>query len=135
MVSNEKYSVLPGQTPVRLSSTEGGHTIIIGETPRTIPEQFEREAIANGCFSESMLAGLQSRLQGPIGGKSEEGGKDDEDDGKDDDERFEKIRAAAIEIINAGNPADLTSGKPRIDVLAAKLGFEVTGAERDAACV
>ena len=131
MVSKEKYSVLPGQAPVRLASIDGGHTIIIGETPRQIPEQFEREAIANGCFSETMLAGLQARFQGPIG--SDDEGKKDE--GDDDADRFEKIRAAVIEIINAGNPTDLTGGKPKVDILSAKVGFEVTGAERDAACV
>jgi hypothetical protein len=122
----EKYCVLPGQEPVQLITTEGGHACIIGETPREIPEMFEAEAVRKGCFTETMVKALQERLKN---GSSPEGSGAPEFDA----ERAAQIKSAAIEIINAGNPADLSSGKPKVAALAALVGFEVSAAERDAA--
>lgn len=155
-----KYCTLPGQTPVRLDSTDG-HIIIIGETPRPIPEQFVLKAKAAGCLTEDELAALTLRLQGkpaqPVGhltDKSENQSTllknlDSHSDNFPDppgsgsgkpagstgsDERAEQILAAVIELLNSGNSADLTStGAPKVEALKDKLGFEVTAPERDAA--
>ncbi len=49
-------------------------------------------------------------------------------------ERSEQIKSAIIDLINTGNPADFTStGTPKVEALKDRLGFEVTGPERDAA--
>lgn len=51
-----------------------------------------------------------------------------------DPQRSEQIKAAVIELLNTGNPHDFTnSGAPKVEALKDKLGFEVTGPERDAA--
>ena len=56
-----KYCVLPGREPVRLASTDG-HIIIIGETPRPIPEQFILDAKAKGCLTEDEVKALAMTL-------------------------------------------------------------------------
>lgn len=48
-------------------------------------------------------------------------------------ERTEQIKAAIIDLMNTGNPTDFTStGTPKVEALKDRLGFEVTGPERDA---
>jgi hypothetical protein len=121
------FCTLPGQPAVRLSTTEGGHVCIVGETPREIPEIFHSEALAKGCFTEEMLAGIKGRLGGNQKLEKEEG------DDLTDEERLAKIKTATITILNAGDPTLLTGGKPKVDKLAEVCGFEVTGAERDQA--
>lgn len=149
-----KFCVIPGQSPVRLDSTDG-HIIIIGETPREIPEQFVSRAKAAGCLTEGELADLAQRLAGgpavtatPVSTQSPPSSSStiDESDWPDpppasptveatsDGERAEKIKAAVIEILNSGNTSELTdSGAPRVEALQDKLGFNVTASERDAA--
>jgi len=150
-----KYCVLPGQEPVRLASLSG-HVVIIGEEPREIPEMFHAEARAAGCMSDDELELLKKRLLGGLtdgqqqsltGGSSggspapAPSGTDDSfppppggDQQTNDIDRAEKIKAAVIELINAGNPNDFTgNGSPKVESLKEKLGFEVTGPERDAA--
>lgn len=139
---SEKYCVLPGQTPVRLTTTDGGHTCIIGETPREIPSTFELDALAKGCVTQTMMEALAIRLQASPAGADETEAQRLEAERleaerlaaeSNDVNRANQIKAASIEIINAGNPADLTNGKPKVEVLTAKLGYDVTGAERDVA--
>lgn len=49
-------------------------------------------------------------------------------------ERMELIKAAVIELMNAGNASDFTgNGTPKVEALKDRLGFEVTAAERDTA--
>lgn len=55
-----KYCVLPGNETVRLTSD--GHIILIGETPRTIPERFVTQAKAAGCLTEAELNQLKAKL-------------------------------------------------------------------------
>jgi hypothetical protein len=54
-----KYCVLPGHTPVRLTSIDGP-VVIIGEEPRDIPEQFILQARAAGCLTELELEALKT---------------------------------------------------------------------------
>jgi hypothetical protein len=132
----EKYCVLPGQVPVRLSSTQGGHTVIIGEIPREIPEIFVREALSKGCYTESQVNEIKGKLV-----SSQDAPPADpplvppaDPSVQADPEKAAKILAATIEILNVGNPDDLTTtGKPKADVISDLCGFEVTGKERDEA--
>lgn len=57
----QKYCVIPGCHPVRLASTDG-NVIIIGETPRPIPDSFILQAKAAGCLSEVELEAITKRL-------------------------------------------------------------------------
>jgi hypothetical protein len=145
-----KYCVLPGQEPVRLASLSG-HVILIGENPRDIPEEFLGDARAAGCLSEEELEGLKLRL---LGGtkvppasiadppqtsptnleKDEDSFPSPPGSLESDSDRAEKIKAAVIELINAGNPNDFTgNGVPKVEALKEKLGFEVSAPERDSA--
>lgn len=119
-----KYSVLPGQADVRIARTDG-RCCIIGEEPREIPEDMERDAIAAGAFTAEQIDNLKARLNGD---------KVEEVETKEDTSRTEAIHAATVTLINAGNPVDFTSqGKPRKEALELILGFEITGVERDTA--
>lgn len=159
IVTNEetKFCTLPGQEPITLSTEHGGHGCRIGDTPRTVPLFFHQEAIAKGAYTEGQIIALTARLTGaetpevmgapvntpptpPLGFS-----QDSDDDGfapppphpappAATSERTEQIKAAIIELLNTGNPTDFTStGTPKVEALKDKLGFEVTGPERDAA--
>jgi hypothetical protein len=151
---SEKYCVLPGQQPVRLASTTG-HVIIVGETPRDIPTLFIEEARGKGCYTEKEVADIKSRImgeaspgqktdsdsqQGEFGalmGQGQQGSLSTPDAGKageEADPRVEAIKNATIEILNIGNPEELTSGnKPKVEALEAKLSYQISAQERDAA--
>jgi len=150
-MAKDKYCVLPGQKPVRIASISG-HVVIIGEEPREIPDIFVHEARAAGCHTEANIADLKSRLfeGGAVQGNSSqdaslgtgqgqlsltgqvEGGKGP--DKSEAEKKFEEIKAATIEILNTGNPDDMTgNGKPKVETLESKLGYQVSGPERDAA--
>jgi hypothetical protein len=149
-----KFCTLPGQEAITLSTIHGGHGCRIGETPRTVPLFFHQEALAKGAYTEEQLNDLTARLAGsttPVvltepdltlaqtaAGQS----LDADNDGftappgapSQNADRTEQIKAAVIDLINCGNPADFTSsGSPKVESLKDKLGFDVTGPERDAA--
>jgi len=143
---SKKYCVLPGQEPVRLAST-AGHVVIVGETPREIPDIFIQEAKGKGCYTEEEVAAITSRLRGESS-KSIQSGVDGQDQShvsgetgerqsnndSEPDERFAAIKNATIELLNTGIPEFFTTGnKPKVEELAKVLGFEVTAQERDAA--
>ena len=158
VVTNEetKFCTLPGQEPITLSTEYGGHGCRIADTPRTIPLFFHQEAIAKGAYTEEQIADLKSRLAGvetpevplippttpPVVPPTLQ---DSDNDGfappppkpappAATSERTEQIKAAIIDLLNTGNPTDFTStGTPKVEALKDKLGFEVTGPERDAA--
>ena len=48
MSANTKFCVLPGQEPVRVAKTDG-RVVVIGETPREIPEDMQGDAISKGA--------------------------------------------------------------------------------------
>jgi hypothetical protein len=159
VVTNEetKFCTLPGQEPISLSTEHGGHGCRIGDTPRTVPLFFHQEAIARGAYTEEQIIDLKSRLAGvetpgaPLIQADTPATppltllQDSDDDGfalksptpaspAATSERTEQIKAAIIDLLNTGNPSDFTStGTPKVEVLKEKLGFEVTGPERDAA--
>jgi hypothetical protein len=146
VMSKDKFCVLPGQPWIRCATTEGGHTVVIapagfknakGEviSPREIPQIFVNEALGKGAITETML----SRIQAGIG---------DDDTPKKPvlslvptstpdmsaEERFGKIKQALLPILIAGKPEDFTQqGMPQVAAISASAGFDVTGAERDAA--
>lgn len=152
---NTKFCTLPGQEPITLSTVHGGHGCRIGDTPRTIPLFFHQEAIAKGAYTEKQIVDLTARLSGtglpenpvvPVDATPPAplALLDSEDDGfappasplspAAAGERKEQIKAAVIDLLNTGNPADFTSsGTPKVESLKDKLGFDVTGPERDAA--
>lgn len=124
---DQKYCTLPGAAPIRIARTDG-RCIIIGETPRLVPEDMVRDAIAKGAFSEEQLAGLAARLTGVIPESPQEPVV------VLDSDRFDAIKSAVIVLVNEGNPTSFTAqGKPRKEILEASLGFEITGKERDEA--
>lgn len=61
--TEKKYCILPGRTPLKLQNLSG-HSCIIGEAPRQIPDFFEAEAIYGGAVSEEQLEDLKKRLLG-----------------------------------------------------------------------
>lgn len=152
-----KFCTLPGQEPILLSTEHGGHSCRISDTPRTVPLFFHQEAVARGAYTEEQIVDLKARLSGV-----ETPGdtliqtdtpatpplqllQDSDDDGfalksptpappAATSERTEQIKVAIIDLLNTGNPSDFTStGTPKVEALKEKLGFEVTGPERDAA--
>lgn len=159
VVTNEetKFCTLPGQEPITLSTEHGGHGCRIGDTPRTVPLFFHQEAIAKGAYTEEQIIDLTARLSGvetpgaplvQIGSPATPPltlSQDSDNDGfapppphpappAATSERTEQIKAAIIDLLNTGNPSDFTStGTPKVEALKDKLGFEVTGPERDAA--
>lgn len=162
VVTNEetKFCTLPGQEPITLSTEYGGHGCRIADTPRTIPLFFHQEAVAKGAYTEEQIIDLKSRLTGvetPEAPSAQVGTapapavppqtllQDSDNDGfappppspappAATSERTEQIKAAIIDLLNTGNPTDFTStGTPKVEALKDKLGFEVTGPERDAA--
>jgi len=158
VVTNEetKFCTLPGQEPISLSTEHGGHGCRIGDTPRTVPLFFHQEAIARGAYTEEQIIDLKGRLAGvetPGAPLIQPGTPatpplillDSDNDGfappppcpappAATSERAEQIKAAIIDLLNTGNPSDFTStGTPKVEALKEKLGFEVTGPERDTA--
>ena len=153
--TEDKYCVLPGQTPVRLASLSS-QIVIVGEVPRTIPLEFEQEARGKGCFTEAQVEGLVKRLapaapatEPEIG--AEPGAEQNPDIASatdlsalaaadkmvEDDataKRLVKINQAVIEIMNLGDTKLFDKkGKPELMAVAERLGFEVTAKELDAA--
>jgi hypothetical protein len=151
-----KFCTLPGQEPITLSTEYGGHGCRIGDTPRTVPLFFHHEAVAKGAYTEEQIADLKARLSGveTPGALSTQVDpsnppltllQDSDNDGfappppnpappAATSEKIEQIKAAIIDLLNTGNPSDFTStGTPKVEALKEKLGFEVTGPERDAA--
>lgn len=163
LTTNEetKFCTLPGQEPIVLSTVHGGHGCRITDIARTIPLFFHQEAISKGAYTENQIEELTARLAAsaaPVGGSEDKAAGNAAASSANsqqpapaapsadttppappappaaDAERLEKIKAAVIELINAGNPNDFTSsGSPKVEALKDKLGFEVTGVERDAA--
>ncbi len=151
-----KFCTLPGQEPITLSTEHGGHGCRIGDTPRTVPLFFHQEAIAKGAYTEEQIVDLKARLSGaetpetPLVPDATTPAvpptlQDSDNDGfappppnpappAATSERTKQIKAAIIDLMNTGNPTDFTStGTPKVEALKDKLGFEVTGPERDAA--
>lgn len=152
-----KFCTLPGQEPILLSTEHGGHSCRISDTPRTVPLFFHQEAVARGAYTEEQIIDLKARLSGTVQPEAppvQAGSpadpplpllQDSDNDGfalpppnpappAVTSERTEQIKAAIIDLLNTGNPSDFTStGTPKVEALKEKLGFEVTGPERDAA--
>ena len=134
-LTTEKYCILPGQKLIRCASKDG-HTIIIGEIPRTIPMWAKSDALRQNALTESAL---QNWLAGV--------GRDPEPEpeielpaapeqvaGINAGQRFVIIKERLLPILVAGNPKDFTQqGIPQVASLTAACGFDVTAAERDAA--
>ena len=140
-MTEKKYCILPGREPLRLANTSG-HSVIIGEEPRTIPDFFEAEAIYGGAVSEEQLADLKERLLGGIEvkpapapeKKSHRAVKAAAVAPDAPPVVSAELKAAVIEIMNNGNPEDFDhNGAPKCAALTWRLGREVTGPERDAA--
>ncbi len=154
--ANTRFCTLPGQEPIVLSTVHGGHGCRIADTPRTVPIFFHQEAISKGAYTEEQIVDLKTRLAGVVapGTPIVQVGtpltpplvlQDSDDDGfapspqdpappAATSERTEQIKVAIIDLLNTGNPSDFTSsGTPKVEVLKEKLGFEVTGTERDSA--
>ena len=140
-MSKQKYCVLPDQRLIKLSTTLGGHTILITEKPEYIPAVFEQDALGKGAVTEMMLNRIKESL-----------GDDESPDtptpttlpsstpGMETSVRFEKIKAALLPILLAGKPEDFTTqGIPQVGSAASgkglggACGFDVTASERDAA--
>ncbi len=136
--TQDKYCVLPGQEPVRLSSLSG-HIVIIGETPRTIPAEFEQEARSKGCFTETQLEDLTRRLapsdtQAQAADLLALAAKDNAANTDANAQRLDKIKQAVIEILNNGDPKLIDKkGRPELKAVAEKVGFDVTQTEVDSA--
>jgi hypothetical protein len=133
---SEKYCTMPGQEPIRIASTSG-HTCIIGEIPREIPERFVRDAVAKGCFTETQIKGIVAKL---TSGEEKtlapgEGAKITDVPDPLAAERHGQIKEACIQILNAGDPEQIAAngGKPKLDAIESLVGFKVSGPERDAA--
>ena len=140
--TTKKYCILPGREPLRLANTSG-HSVIIGEEPRTIPDFFEAEAIYGGAVSEEQLDDLRSRLLGAVEPAPAPAPAPEKKSAKPAKQAplpdtppavSAELKAAVIDIMNGGNPEDFdANGAPKCAALTWRLGREVTGPERDQA--
>ena len=135
-MTTEKYCTLPGQQYVRCATLAGGHVCMIGPTPRTIPAMFKAEALAKGAVTEDMLNRIKEGLTTDAipGIPATLSAAPAPVPGMGADDRFAKIKAALLPILVAGKPEDFTAqGIPQVVAINAACGFDITGAERDAA--
>lgn len=134
MAKETKFCVLPGQDPVRIAKTDG-RVVLIGEEPRTVPADLHAAAIGHGAVTEETLADLGRRLSGANQKTAEAVEAKGKQVSADSEARIEQIKLATIEVLNAGNPDDLTAHrKPKIEVLEDLSGLtDIAGHERDAA--
>lgn len=135
-MKTQKLCILPGQEPIRLATTRGGHSILIGEEPVAVPDIFVREARGRGAISELELNNLKKRLKGEPVAKGEPPSPSDPGESLSslDDSAMEAVMAAVVQIVNRGDTAEIDAlGRPSVEAVAAITGFEVSGEERDLA--
>jgi hypothetical protein len=138
-MSEDKFCVLPGQRYIRISSTNGGHTVVIGNKPISIPQAFVAEALGKNAITETQLQRIQQSADpddsmAQLKQQQLEQTKVNPVPGVDSGQRYEQIKNALLPILVAGKVEDFTTqGIPQVAALTAACGFDVTGAERDAA--
>ena len=133
-MSDDKFCVLSGQKYIRMSSVNGGHTVVIGYIPQHIPQVFVAEALGKNAITETQMRRIKESV-----------GVDDAPvpqipasvtpvAGMQSNQRYNLIKEALLPILVAGKVEDFTTqGIPKVEPLSAACGFDVTGAERDAA--
>jgi len=154
-MSKDKFCVLPGQPYIRCSTTNGGHTLVIGpagmtrinekgETvvlfPRQIPEIFVQEALGKGAVTENMLETLRSGVAQPATlPEPNPSFVPTSTPGMAADVRYDLIKRAMTAIVIAGKVEDFTQqGIPIVGStvdgkgVSGACGFDITAAERDA---
>ncbi len=135
-LTSEKYCVLPGQFFIRCSTTEGGHTVVITNKPAQIPVIFKQTALGKGAITETMLERIKASASVDTDVPVAEtlSTIPNSTPGMNAGVRFTKIKQALLPMLKAGDPKDFTAqGIPQVASLSAACGFDVTGAERDAA--
>ena len=123
----KKFCILPGQTTIRIAKTDG-RVVLIGEEPRSIPEDLEKDALGLGAYTESQVADIKERLLSDSQARDEAENRQDELK----DKRAEEIRQAIVLLVNEGDPEKFTGKKPKVGAIEALTGFDVTADERDA---
>jgi hypothetical protein len=141
-MTTQKFCVLPGQLRIKLTTTLGGHTVLIDETPRHIPAIFQQQALGKGALTDVMVENLKRNLGVDEEPKLPEvpNTTPSSTPGMDVEIRFDKIKTALLPIVIAGRPEDFTTqGVPQVGSvvsgkgLSGACGFDVTASERDAA--
>ena len=148
MSAKTKFCVLPGQEPVRVAKLDG-RVVVIGETPREIPEDMQGDAIAKGARTESDLKALKKSLTASTQAEDEAAAAQKLLDDAAAAEKLaeaqkqadamsgtreEQIIKAVKQVIAAANPIDcLTTGAPKVEAVEGILGFDITADERNVA--
>ncbi len=142
-LSEDKFCVLPGSRYIRISSTNGGHTVVIGYKPIRIPQCFVAEALGKNAITETQLNTITERLSQAPDPALEQQRQAQEElskqqvnqiDNMPSEQRYALIKQALLPILKAGKVEDFTQqGIPKVESISASCGFDVTGAERDAA--
>lgn len=113
-----KFRAKQGEVRIALTT---GHVTIVTENLKELDTRFHAEAYAKGCLDENMAAALETK-----GASSSTSGT------MSPEERAEKVLTAVKEIVEGGNPEDMTgAGLPKAGKITAMVGFEVTASERD----
>lgn len=146
MSANTKFCVLPGQEPVRVAKLDG-RVVMIGETPREIPEDMHGDAIAKGARTEADLKALKKSLTADAMADNEKALAEKEAAEKAAAEKLaaekaeadamsgtreEQIIKATMAVIAKADPDEcIGNGAPKVPVLEAILGFDITADERN----
>lgn len=112
----------PGDSPVLLATTQGGHTFSVSPNGTPVPKQFHKAALAAGCVPEEMRGALKETAESTELTRVE---------------IIEKAIDAVMAEVEAQpdlTPKFLTGdGRPDASELSRRVGFAVKAAERDEA--
>lgn len=126
----------PTQDPLHVALTSG-HTAVVTYEGVTLDPMFHREAVSRGAIPESMFPGFAG---GGADGRLDLGALPQPvvdsftDPNNANVARAATIRATLTQMMDGSNEGDFnTDGKPNLGRLKARLGFEITREEADAA--
>lgn len=114
--------------PVMLSTTMGGHTVSVTHEPEgtPLPARFHRDAVMKGCLPLASFNEVQAADAAIVANA-----------GRD---RASMLRGCIADMTQIATDDPVRerdmfdqSGRPRAEVMAERLGFPVSVAERDAA--
>ncbi|GKS73669.1 hypothetical protein AVME950_02255 [Acidovorax sp. SUPP950] len=125
----------PTHDPLHVALTSG-HTAVVTHEGVTLDPMFHREAVARGAVPESMFAlaanGSDGRLD--LGALPQHVADSFTDPNNASAARSALIRSTLTQMMDGSNEGDFNAdGKPNLNRLKARLGFEITREEADAA--
>ena len=145
----EKFKALAD--PVRLATTEGGHTVVIGEDFVEVPAVLVPKALASGCIAESMYNKMRADIEKEVKGSKAEKPKDQvppkepetapsgEIDPEEEREakivmalkKIEELKSKGLDETPSGKKLEY-KGNPRVDAVSELAGIKVMAADIEA---